>query len=63
MVNYQNPKNSSCFGAIAEDKTKLSVKIRKFPKPFSSPYVVGDHLQIFGKFQLESNILYIEFKL
>lgn len=54
MFNHTNPKNNSCFGAIAEDRTKLPIKVRHFGEKFSSPYEVGDHIELLGRFQLES---------
>lgn len=53
MINHQYPTNSCCFGAIAEEMTKLPVKIKTFPKNFPSPYNYGDHIELLGKFQLE----------
>lgn len=60
MINHQYPTNNCCFGVIADETTKLPVKIKNFPKNFSSPYDYGDHIELLGKFQLEGkNKLYI----
>lgn len=56
MINNKFPSNNCCFGAIAEKKIKLPIKIRQFPKNVISPYQIGDHIELLGKFQLESMI-------
>lgn len=55
MTNHMHPGSNSCLGSIAENSTKLIVKVRQFAKKFVNPYNVGEHVELLGRFQLESN--------